>query len=153
MRDPVAARRGERRVFGRDHRAHLGQALAAKRGLARDRLVEHGAERPDVGAVVDLLRRLELLGRHVRRRAHDRRRLRESRVDPGSSPPSDVSFEIPKSSSFTDGDPSTLRVTKRFEGLRIAVHDPRGVHLGQRLACLERESRTPRRWGARPPCR
>ncbi len=37
---------------------------------------------------------------------------------PGSSPPSDVSFEIPKSSSFTDGDPSALRVTKRFDGLR-----------------------------------
>ena len=37
---------------------------------------------------------------------------------PGSSPPSVVSFEIPKSSSFTEGEPSALRVTKRFEGFR-----------------------------------
>ena len=35
----------------------------------------------------------------------------------GSSPPRS-SFEMPKSSSLTHGEPSARRVTKRFDGLR-----------------------------------
>jgi hypothetical protein len=48
----------------RDH----GQVLALERLLPRQHLVEHDAEREDVGAVVDLVAE-DALGRHVVRRA------------------------------------------------------------------------------------
>ncbi len=48
----------------------LGDPLALEQPPPGQHLVEHDAERPDVGAAVDLLA-LGLLGAHVRRRAED----------------------------------------------------------------------------------
>ena len=46
-----------------------GRREAADRQLAGEHFVEHHAEGVDVGALVHVLRMLELLGRHVVRRA------------------------------------------------------------------------------------
>ena len=48
----------------------VGDRLAAERGAAGEHLVEHAAERPDVGALVDGLA-ARLLGTHVGGRAED----------------------------------------------------------------------------------
>ncbi len=53
----------------------FGDGLGAEQSLAGQHLVEHDAERPDVGALVDRLP-LGLLGTHVRRGAEDHPRLR-----------------------------------------------------------------------------
>ncbi len=66
------------------------------------------------------LRRADLLGRHVRGRAHHRRR------SPSGCRSSVVcwSFEIPKSSTFSRGDPSGRRGDEEVGGLEIAMNDP-----------------------------
>jgi len=64
-----------------DRRQRVGDGLARKRPLARQHLVEHAAERPDVGALVEDMP-AHLLGAHVgggpqqdpRLRGGDRRR-------------------------------------------------------------------------------
>ena len=94
----------------------------AKRALARQHLVEHAAERPDVGALVDGLA-ARLLGAHVRGRAehhadagHHRRAdvivgdaVASTLPDIGSS-----AFASPKSSTFTVPSGRTLM----FAGFR-----------------------------------
>ena len=54
-----------------DDRAVVAAAIGERR-RAGERLVEHGAERPDVRATVGVVLALGLLGRHVERRS-DRR--------------------------------------------------------------------------------
>ena len=65
-----------RRVVARDgdEQVHLGRA--AERWPPGRHLVEHDAEREEIGALIELLA-ARLLGRHVRRRAHARAVLRE----------------------------------------------------------------------------
>ena len=66
-------RRGQGGPVGlpREHgRQHVGDRLAAEQPLARQHLVEKGAEGPDVRALVDRLA-AGLLGRHVGRGAED----------------------------------------------------------------------------------
>ena len=53
-----------------DRGDHLGDVFAGERARAGEHLVEHGAKRPDVGALVDGPT-ARLLRRHVRRRPED----------------------------------------------------------------------------------
>ena len=65
----VAPARRDRLGLIVQNRMHHGRfVLPRERPLPRDHLVEHDAERPDVGPAIDLLPR-RLLGRHVRHRA------------------------------------------------------------------------------------
>ncbi len=64
------------RVFGEDRGERGGGIAAIEGALAGDRAIENGADRVDVGAMIDALSP-GLFGRHVRRRAHDHARLRE----------------------------------------------------------------------------
>ena len=60
-------RHGERRpvdVLPQDRRERVGNVVALERSLARQHLVEHGAERPHVAPLVSLAS-LRLLGTHV----------------------------------------------------------------------------------------
>ena len=68
------------RLRGHDGRDQAGAVLSLERLLARGHLVEHGAEREDVGARVGG-RAFELLGGHVLERPHDRALLGEGLVD------------------------------------------------------------------------
>ena len=71
-RRDVAVRLGEGgRVFPEDGRERVGRRLAAKGAAPRQHLVEHGAEREDVGAVIHLLP-AHLLRRHVADSPHHR---------------------------------------------------------------------------------
>ena len=61
---------------------HSSGIVSASNGhRPREQLEEDDAERPDVGARVDVARRAHLLGRHVERRAEHRPRLREAAAD------------------------------------------------------------------------
>ena len=106
-------------------RERARDVLAEERGLARQHLVEHAAERPDVGAPVDGFA-ARLLGAHVRRRAEHhaglghRGRRQRGRLRPvvarGSS-----ALAMPKSSTFTV--PSG--VSLMFAGFRSRCTMPR----------------------------
>ena len=110
--------------LGLDHRRQdRRHVLAVERASARQHLVEHDAERPDVGALVDRLA-ARLLGRHVggraenhahlrRRRRRDRRRVRETLVAL-DAPAGSIAFARPKSSTFTVPSARTLM----FAGFR-----------------------------------
>ena len=64
-----------RRVHLHNCRQRVGDILSGKRPLPRQHLIQHRAERPDVGALVhDLAPRL--LGTHVRRRSENHARIR-----------------------------------------------------------------------------
>jgi hypothetical protein len=67
-----------RRRPAQDLGAHLGYASPVERVLARQELVQEDAERPNVGAGVDVRRVHHLFGRHVPGRAETLRRVRES---------------------------------------------------------------------------
>ena len=74
----AAGPRDRRRIVLQD-RGDQGGLARAREGLAAGRhLVEHGAEREDVGPRVGFFS-FELLGRHVLERAEDRSRLRHGR--------------------------------------------------------------------------
>ena len=66
------------RLLGEDLCERLGGAAAAKRGAAREQLVQHDAERPDVGLASDRFA-ASLLRAHVCRCAHGRTGLRHHR--------------------------------------------------------------------------
>ena len=104
--------RDRARLGREDRRHHARRRLALERLLAGEQLVEHAAEREDVGARVGLAA-FDLLRRHVLRRAEDHVRAgerlgrsdRRSRWTPWRSPtppqPARASFARPKSSSLT----------------------------------------------------
>ena len=52
LRDPRVGFRGRRRLVPEDRADQLGRARARERAAAREHLVEHGAQREDVGPVV-----------------------------------------------------------------------------------------------------
>ena len=110
----------ERRGLRREHLAEQARdAWARERRLERQRLVERRAERVDVGAAVDgAVRAADLLGRHVRRRAHGTP-VRVMRVSSLAASP----WTRPKSS--TTARPPASSIT--FAGLHVAVDEPRLV--------------------------
>ena len=67
---------GRRRVFLQDRVHRLDRRIGVERAAAGEHLVEHDAEREDVGAVIDGLA-AHLLGRHVAHRAEHRARARQ----------------------------------------------------------------------------
>ena len=128
----------EPRDLGRDVRRHVherlhlaaldlehddARILALRGRLAGEHLVEHDADRVDVGARVDVGRRVRLLGRHVLGRAHqhagDREVLRPAPVAPSAR----FSFAMPKSISLRTGLPPS-NVTKTLSGLRSRCTTP-----------------------------
>ena len=119
-----------------DHGAELGDGVRLERHAPRQKLEQDDAERPDVGARVDVARRRHLLGRHVERRAHHGRRLRSCR-DRSPRRRCPVTFEMPKSSTLTTGEPSARRHEEQVRRLEVAVDDAERVRLGDRLAGLE----------------
>jgi hypothetical protein len=109
------------RLRAQDGRHHVGRRLAGERPAAGQHLVEHHAEREDVGPVIRG-HAAHLLGRHVAERAehHPGQRLRR-RARPWEAPTSAertgsacVSFARPKSRIFTR--PSAA--TKTLSGFR-----------------------------------
>ena len=105
-------------------RQHVRDVVARERAAAGEHLVEHDAEGPDVGALVDGLA-ARLLGRHVGRRAEDHAHLRRrgpsasassARADalPEPAPAGSSALARPKSSTFTVPSARTLM----FAGFR-----------------------------------
>ena len=73
LRRAHAARAAEQRRLLREHgEARVDVVVGVERVLAGEELEHDGADRPEVGATVDVLRVAELLGRHVARRAEHR---------------------------------------------------------------------------------
>ena len=106
-----AAQSGSR---SQDRRDRVRHRLAWKRHTAGQHFVQHTAECPDVGALVDRLPS-RLLRTHVGRRAEDGPFLRAARRSPSAIATSPVAaFARPKSSTFT----TPSGVTLMFAGLR-----------------------------------
>ena len=133
----------------------LAWLLPGERLLPGHHLVEHAAEREDVGARVGLAA-LELLGRHVLERAEDRaarrqrlallERRRQARgLRHLGSCPAPTSFARPKSSSFT---PDFVSMT--LPGFRSRWTIPLPVRGVERVGDLDRDLAAPGRSAARP---
>ena len=114
--DPLERRRRDRHELldrprlGRENGCHHARrGLALERAVAREQLVEHAAEREDVGARIDLAR-LDLLGRHVVRRADDRVRAGE-RGDawPARPPPTGAGPDITPEAATPPASPGRSR--------------------------------------------
>ena len=119
---PAAGRRGVRVQHGVEH---LLAVLAAEREPSRQHLVEHDAERPDVGPVVDA-RAARLLGRHVGRRPERRPGVGQAHVlDLGEA---EVEHLEPP-----------VRRDHQVRGLHVAVHDAELVGARETLGRLQRE--------------
>jgi hypothetical protein len=129
------ARRGDhrRRWVDRDHHAHLREALGPERQVALDRLVQHRAERPDVGPRVDMTRRAHLLGRHVRRAAEQRPGLGERQLG------SRRRLRDPEVEDLEQHAAVGARRQEQVGRLDVAVHDAERVRLGERLAGLDHQ--------------
>ena len=115
--------RGPRRLLlhVRDHRLRHGAARV--RDAARERVVEHAAERVDVGPRVDLAA-LELLRRHEVRGADPLPRRRQPRVRADHLGEAEV------------GEIGVLAAEQHVRGLDVAVHEADRVRGVQRRADL-----------------
>ena len=122
------ARRGHRQVAHADLKHQIAEAVAVERALAGEALERDDAERPEVGAVVDRLVALSLLGAHVVRRAEDRAGARRA-----CPPPSRRALDLGDAEVEHLGDLVVL-VADEEDVLRleIAVHDARLVRALQR---------------------
>ncbi len=130
-RDVRLHRAGRGRRVRRHFQTELGERLRDERRAPRDELEQHRAQRPDVGPDVDVLRRAELLGRHVERRADDGRRARERelQVDPGRLGDPEVEHLDEGASVHAPREEDVVR-------LDVAMDDPRRVRLGHGFAGL-----------------
>ncbi len=124
-----------RRVEVREHRRRRG--LARVRDLARDRLVEHAAERVDVGARVDRAL-LELLGRGVVERPDHAPHLRDLRLRAQVLHQAEVGQD---GVHLVAGD-----LDQDVGGLDVAVDDPGRVGGVERVADLRDEARGEQRF-------
>ena len=122
------------RVLVDDADADLGHRLAVERKLAAEQLVQDDAERPDVAADLRGARGAHLLGRHVERRADDRRRVGERHLP-----------DRARAKDLGDAEIEDLQQRRSVQAARdeeilrleIAMHDPGGMRLDERLARLE----------------
>jgi len=131
-----------------DTRQRFVDVAAAERTLAGDHLVEHAAEREQIGALVHLLAAY-LLRRHVAGRAEDltrhghRRRHRRA----ANRRPRELGqlgkAEVEHLGMAVLGDEEVL-------GLEVAVHDPRPVRGLERLADLDGQGERPVEWQGAP---
>jgi hypothetical protein len=140
------------RLVFEDRVQRLDRRVAAERRASRQHLVEHRAEREDVGAVIAGAA-ADLLGRHVadgaeeaaglgrrRRAASARDRRTDARPPAGDARARPISLARPKSRIFTW--PS--RVMKRFSGFRSRWMMP--------FARAPRRGRARSAWRSRSPC-
>ena len=131
---PEAARHRERR--GRDGgERHRDALLGVPHGPARQALVGHAAERPEIGPMIDAPLALDLLGRHVRRRAEDGALPREARrLLVGL----DRRVELREPEIEDLGDLLAVLALAEVDvlGLEIAVNDPDRVGLHEALGDL-----------------
>ena len=105
----------------------------------RDRLVEHGAERVDVGPVIDPVAiARNLLRRHVRGRAQERPAPRHRRL-----------LEDPGQPEVGQAEPAVAR-EQQVPGFHVAVDDDVRVRRLERLRHLRDEPRGNRAPGPRP---
>jgi hypothetical protein len=130
----VEPRRRHGLSLGQLH-VELGQRLSAERLAPGERLVEDHAERPQIGACIDVARRAHLLGRHVDRRAHGHG---------GSGEPGGLAALTLRCSELRDAEVEHLEAgqsaavlgDEQVGRLEIAVDDASGVRFGQRLERL-----------------
>jgi hypothetical protein len=122
---------------GLDQVEELVERVGRERRARREQLVEDGAERPDVGAVVDVSSRPHLLRRHVLRRPHDDVR----RLEVGVRPARGLSHDLrdAKIEDLDHGQPAGPVGEKQVRWLQVAVHDAGAMGLGEGDASLEHE--------------
>ena len=143
--DDALQRRGDgavrgdeiRRILLEDRGHRVGGRVAFERSLPREHLVEHGAEREDVGALVRGLA-AHLLGRHVGERAEDRARLRVAahRRDVGRTGYVLLLLRQLRQAEVEDLDAAVGR-DEEVVGLQVAVDDALFVRGRERLDDLD----------------
>ena len=129
----------------------LAWLFPLERLLPGDHLVEHRAEREDVGARVGLLA-LDLLRRHVLKRAEDRALAVSGAACVGSVVGAPAPRRPPRR-RFREAEVEQLRAGLRqhdVAGLQIAMDDAVPVRLVERVGDLDRDSAAPRSSGSAP---
>ena len=108
----------------------------ANGGAPGQHLVEHGAQRVDVGPAIDVLRGHDLLGRHVGGRAQQR----SGRGQVGRAGPLAQRRAADLGHAEVDDldvrQPARLRLQEHVVGLQVAVDDAARVHGAERAADL-----------------
>src|SRR5882672_9838739 len=113
--------------------------LASERRLAGDELVQNYAERPDVATLVHVLRRLDLLWRHVDGRAHHGRRASHRALAAGAREAGHL-----RDAEVEDLDGKRAIWPPNHEqigGFQVAMHDTERVSFGDGFASLQDELR------------
>jgi len=121
-------------VFAKDHVHRLGRRLPLEGAPSAEHLVQHSAEREDVGARVGGLS-LHLLRRHVTDRAEHRARfglLRQRRGIVGAD-----EHVLPRQPEVEDLDAPVAR-DEQVLRLQVAVNDPAIVRCAKPLGDLDR---------------
>ena len=127
-------RRQPRRLDGDVLHQQVRDPVRLERKLTRDQLVDHDADGVDVGAVVDGLA-LGLLGRRVRRRAHERPLERRGRQrDVGAQRLDQAEVE-----QLHDVAPALPCDQVDVLGLEVAVHEAGRVDGGDAVAHLRQD--------------
>jgi hypothetical protein len=129
---------------GLDERIDLHERLPFEGQVSGDELAEGDSEGPNVGAVVDVARRLHLLGGHVARRADRGPFLRDDRAGAplargGGRRHQTWRFRNAEVEDFDGLDHAIALDRKQVRRLEIPVNDPQFVRLRNRIACLQNE--------------
>ena len=111
------------RILGEPFDGDRVRVLLGERQALREELVEHDAQRVDIGSTIELFAD-ELLGRHVRGRTGDRLRLLTER---GWLCGEDRDAEVGDHVALTAIRPRAAHVDEDVLGLQISMHDSREV--------------------------